>query len=149
MLQRIQTIWLLLAAVSMLLLFVVPSFAGTANDTMYILYASGIKLVKGSEVIFTKNILLLLSTLMSALISLLNIFNYRNRLFQKRIALMNMLLLAMLSFWFFQVGKSLPAENTKISIGMFLPPLAILFTFLAIRGIRFDEKLIRSADRLR
>ena len=44
-------------------------------------------------------------------------------------------------------GIVLGANN--YGIGLILPSLAILFIILAIRGIRNDEKLIKSADRLR
>lgn len=37
----------------------------------------------------------------------------------------------------------------SIGVGLFLLPIAILFFILAIRGIRNDENLIRSAERLR
>jgi hypothetical protein len=32
---------------------------------------------------------------------------------------------------------------------IFFPLIAMLFTYLAIRGIKKDEKLVRSTDRLR
>ncbi|MBE7179251.1 MAG: DUF4293 family protein, partial [Mucilaginibacter polytrichastri] len=34
-------------------------------------------------------------------------------------------------------------------VGAFLPTLAILFLILAIRGVRKDQALLKSADRLR
>lgn len=143
MIQRIQSLWLLLAALLVLGLFLLPSFTGRVEGVEASVYATGIKLKTGGQ----QNLLLLMSTLMAAVISLVNIFNYRNRSLQKRIAILNMLLLVLLLFWYFQLGKTL--EASKIGIGIFLPMAAILFSFLAIKGIQFDEKLIRSADRLR
>ncbi len=143
MIQRIQSLWLLLAALLVLGLFLLPSFTGRVEGVEAAVYATGIKLKTGGQ----QNLLLLMSTLMAAVISLINIFNYRNRSLQKRIAILNMLLLVLLLFWYFQLGKTL--EASKIGIGIFLPMAAILFSFLAIKGIQFDEKLIRSADRLR
>jgi predicted branched-subunit amino acid permease len=57
------------------------------------------------------------------------------------------------SFWLIQTAKSwlgnitLQAEN--YGIGIMLPSISILFIILAIRGIKKDERLIKSADRLR
>ncbi len=56
-----------------------------------------------------------------------------------------------LSFWCSQYAKNIPGglENADYNVGMFLPVIAILFCLMAIRGINNDEKLLRSADRLR
>ena len=45
------------------------------------------------------------------------------------------------------INQSIGASN--IGIGFFLLPVSIIFLGLAIRGIRNDEKLIKSAERLR
>jgi hypothetical protein len=147
MIQRIQTIWLLLAAVAILGLFALPTFTLQHEGVSYALTALGQKSSAAPQANST-HILLAISTAMAALISISNVFNFRNRAFQKRIAFANMLLLVLLSFWFSQLGKSFPVAP-KLGFGMVLPPLAIVFTFLAIRGIKNDEKLVRSADRLR
>jgi len=44
-------------------------------------------------------------------------------------------------------SQSLSAQN--IGVGFFLLPISIIFLFMAMGGIRKDEKLIKSADRLR
>lgn len=146
MIQRTQTIWLLLAAITILCLLFVPVFSTEANGTSYILYGSGLKYTGGD-----KNIPLLISTVLAGLISLANIFNYRNRPLQRRIASLNILLILGLSFWLSQLGKHMPGglEKADIGAGLFLPLAAIIFTLLAIKGIKHDEQLIRSADRLR
>ncbi|MBY0244270.1 MAG: DUF4293 domain-containing protein, partial [Sphingobacteriaceae bacterium] len=50
-----------------------------------------------------------------------------------------------------QEAKKIPGgiENAQLGVGMFLPMIAILFSVLALKGIKNDEKLIQSADRLR
>jgi hypothetical protein len=52
-----------------------------------------------------------------------------------------------------QTAKSVLGNVTlelgNYGIGVILPSLAILFIILALRGIRKDEMLVRSADRLR
>jgi hypothetical protein len=39
--------------------------------------------------------------------------------------------------------------NEAFGVGLLLPALSIVFLFLANKAIRKDDKLIRSADRLR
>lgn len=144
MIQRIQSIWLLLAAIAVLCLLFVPVLISIVGGNTHILNGYGISNQP-------TNVLLLVSIVLAALISLLNIFNFRNRKLQIRIASLNILLILGLSFWFSQLAKHLPGgiEKSDIGFGLFLPLLAVIFTLLAIRGIKHDEKLIRSADRLR
>ena len=55
------------------------------------------------------------------------------------------------SFWCSQYAQNIPGglKNATYGMGTFLPMIAILFLVFTIRGIDRDEKLIRSADRLR
>lgn len=80
-----------------------------------------------------------------------NIFNFKKRTIQKRICIASAVLVIGLSFWCSQYAKKIPEglETANYSAGMFLPVIAIFFIILAIRGINNDEKLLRSADRLR
>lgn len=151
MIQRIQSIWLLLASITILCLLFVPVLTDKSSGGTYILYGSGIKFWDGDVIDQSANTPLFISTILAGLISLVNIFNFRNRTLQKRIASLNILLILGLSFWLSQLGKNLPGglEKSEINLGLFLPLIAIIFTLLAIRGIKKDEKLIRSADRLR
>jgi len=148
MIQRIQSIWLLLAAITILCLLFVPIMGVVSNTGYHTLYGTGLKSpgADGS----TTNIPLLISTVFAGLISLVNIFNFRNRKLQIRIALLNIILILALSAWFFQIINGISgATQLDLEPGIYLSLVAIIFTLLAIRGIKKDEKLIRSADRLR
>lgn len=148
MIQRIQSIWLLLASLAILCLLFVPTVGAAAAKGYYILYGSGLQMEGISEQ--STNVPLLASTVLAGLISLINIFNFRNRKLQTRIAALNIVLILALSFWFSQIVNKIEGLKTlDIEPGIFLPLVAIIFTVLAIRGIKKDEKLIRSADRLR
>lgn len=151
MIQRIQSVWLLMAAITLACLCFAPLFTAITTDATYIVMVKSIEKHVGNTTESTTNILLLASTALAALINLVNIFNYRNRTLQKRIILLNILLIVVLSFWFSQLTKQIPGTLTSIDlgIGIGLPLIAIIFNFLAIRGINHDEKLIKSADRLR
>jgi hypothetical protein len=152
MIQRIQSIWLFLAAVIILCLLIAPIITVVNQNTAYVLYGSGVKeFKKGVEIASTINTPLFVSAILAGIISLVNIFNFRNRTLQKRIALINIAIIAGLSFWLFYLAKQIPGgiENAEFNAGLFLPIGNIIFTILAIRSIGKDEKLIRSAERLR
>ncbi|RYG18665.1 MAG: DUF4293 family protein [Chitinophagaceae bacterium] len=151
MIQRIQSIWLLLAAITILCLLFAPVFTVVDKNIIYVLDGTGIKEFINGVNTPTMNIPLLISVVLAGLISLINIFNFRNRTLQKRIASLNILLILGLSFWLSHLGKNIPGGlgTAEIGVGLFLPVVAIIFTLLAVRGIKNDEKLIRSADRLR
>jgi len=155
MLQRIQTVWLFLATVALfsLLLFPYIQILNYKGSAMAI-KASGVYEDMGGRVVQTQPFLLLtITTVILGLMPFLIIFFYQNR--KKQITICYLTILAILgySFWLVQAAKQaadgivLGANN--YGVGLVLPSLAILFIILAIRGIRSDEKLIKSADRLR
>lgn len=152
MIQRIQSIWLLLAALTISFLLFLPIVTTTVGTTEYHLVASGVY-QKAGEVNTLKESTtpLLISTIAISIMCLANIFNFKNRKTQKRITMATIALIAGLSFWCSQYATKIPGGigNASYGVGTFLPLIALVFCLLAIRGINNDEKLIRSADRLR
>lgn len=148
MIQRIQSLWLLLASLAILSLFVFPTVsAANFQINAMGLYISTNLGVSNLQV----NYFIVISTAVLALISFVNIFNFKNRTLQKRIIFLNIILIIALSAFNSQEAKKIPGgiENAQLGVGMFLPMIAILFSVLALKGIKNDEKLIQSADRLR
>jgi hypothetical protein len=152
MIQRIQSIWLLLASITISCLLFIPMVTSTLGGTEFHVIASGLYQKIGPVTSKVEDSTpLLISTIAVALMCFANIFNFKNRAAQKRIALATVVLIIGLSFWCSQYAKKIPGgiENANYSVGMFLPVIAIAFCALAIRGINNDEKLLKSADRLR
>lgn len=143
MIQRIQSIFLLLGAGSCFGLFGLP-LARTEEAA-----AAGSLF---TDQLFTAqdHWALLLVFGLSGLVMLLDIFLFRNRPLQMRLTLFALLLVVIgsgVSLFFLFTDPA--AERAAIAVGTFLPLLAIVFALLAYRGIKSDEKLVRSADRLR
>lgn len=152
MIQRIQTIWLLLAALTICCLLVLPMVTATVGNIEYYVIVSGLyQKAENTTKQIEASLPLLISTIAVAMMSFINIFNFKNRTTQKRVVMANIILIISLSFWCSQFAKKIPGglETANYNVGMFLPVIAILFSILAIRGINNDDKLIRSADRLR
>jgi hypothetical protein len=152
MIQRIQSIWLLLATLTICCLLFVPMVTTTVGSTEYQVLATGLYQKTGEVTTKVEAFLpLLISTIAVALMCFANIFNFKKRAIQKKIIIANVVLIIGLSFWCSQYAKRIPGglETANYNVGMFLPVIAILFCMLAVRGINNDEKLLRSADRLR
>lgn len=155
MLQRVQTIWLFFATAAIFSLFLFPYIQVLNTDgTARALKVSGIYQNINGQVMQTESFMALtIATIILGLLPFLIIFLYRNR--KKQITLCYLTIIAILgfSFWLVQTAKNILGEITlqfdHYGVGVILPSLAILFIILALRGIRNDEKLVRSADRLR
>lgn len=146
MIQRIQTIFLLLAAATDFSVLALP-FASTDEA----LQASTLF----SDKIFSigDNIGLLVLFALAGALALAAIFLYNKRQLQIKIgqgALVADILATLLAatlFW--QDHSNIGSASINGRVGGYLPLLFIVFTLLAIRGIKKDENLVRSADRLR
>jgi uncharacterized membrane protein len=96
---------------------------------------------------------LTIASVILALIPFITIFLYIDRKKQVMLCYLTIVLVIGFSFWLIQTAKGvlgpveLRAEN--YGIGTLLPSMAILFLILAIRGMKKDDRLIKSADRLR
>lgn len=141
MIQRIQSVWLLLAAFATGLLFKLPVFAGTL--------ATG----ETKELLVGQNYLLFVVTAVLVLFPLMAIFLFKKRSTQKALIWVSILLqLVFVGLIWMEVNDFAAAGAFKSSIykpGAILPIVAIVLLVLAYRGIRKDEKLIKSADKLR
>lgn len=136
MLQRIQTIYLLLAAgISAGLIFV---FHLWITET-------------GIHVFAKDNMLYFGMFLGSAVLSLLAIFIFKNRKLQFVLGRLNIILNFILLGVIVYQSQNLPGETavSENGIGMFLPLVSIVLLALANKAIKKDEDLVKSVDRLR
>ncbi|SHM82121.1 DUF4293 domain-containing protein [Polaribacter sp. KT 15] len=143
MIQRIQSVYLFLASIiSGVLIFVFNLWKSIKKDIFAMdLLNSESFLLKVIPVLF----------LVSAILSFVAIFIFKNRKLQFVIGrvtiLINLILLGLLIY----VSLILPGEASvsEKGIGMFIPVLAILLVVLANKAIKKDEDLVKSVDRLR
>lgn len=155
MLQRIQSIWLLLASICIFALFLFPYLQVlNADGSAKSIKVTGVHENVAGQVVQTEAFLgLTIATVVLAMIPLFTIFLYRNRSRQLSAGYATIVLTIGFSFWLVQTAKSVLGNITlrteNYGIGVLLPSLAVFFLILAIRGIKRDERLIRSADRLR
>ncbi|NJK82581.1 MAG: DUF4293 domain-containing protein [Saprospiraceae bacterium] len=149
MIQRIQTIYLAIAAVAALALTFLP-FAATPEPVM------GSTLFEDGKYNLYDNIGLLLLFIGAGVLALATIFLFNNRSLQinlTRVAFVANfigLVLAVLLFLRDGIMKSDSAlNNPSDGLGILLPILVGVMLVLALRNITKDEKLVRSTNRLR
>ncbi|HBB00201.1 MAG: hypothetical protein A2W86_13100 [Bacteroidetes bacterium GWD2_45_23] len=150
MLQRIQTLFLLLAAAAMLVASVTPLAFFMYNGDKVVFEAIGIYL---NEVLNDSTWGLFTLGMVSSVLSLITVFLYKQRILQIRLSVFNaMLMIGFYLYFGFILYNLFPVENLvfqKVGVGLIMPVIAIILTILAIRKIGADEALIRSLNRLR
>lgn len=135
MIQRIQSIWLLLAG------------AASLATLKLSFYSNNNGKVVEPELTGSSNFLILLLAVAVALVAFAAIFLYKNRKKQMQVTLLGLLLqVVVLVIYFVQVKNYEPGNFTLTSVVSFIIPV---FFILAWLGIRKDDKLVKSMDRLR
>lgn len=157
MLQRIQTIWLLLATLVLLGLFMFPyvSYIDLVGLGKRIMITGEYGAVNNELVKKDGYILQTVATVVLAIIPLFTIFQFKNRKFQIKLIYVEIALICLFGLWLFVsasstlslINQTIGAQS--IGVGFFLLPVSIILLIMAQAGIRNDEKLIKSADRLR
>jgi len=146
MIQRIQSIFLLLAAACAFCLFAFPFATTDTNIEASSLFSDGIYNLNDHQA------LLALFAVAGGL-SAIAIFLFKNRktqLMLGRFAIIaNIIGIVLLIVFFFQ-DRDTYSDLPNDGFGIYLPVLFLVFAGLALRNISKDEKLVRSSyDRLR
>ena len=135
MIQRQQSLWLLLSTVSAFLSYKFPFYAGQLKEGQY------------EEMDGASNFFLLILTAVSLLLSLLTIFLYKERKKQLKFAIGGAVLaLIILIIYIWGISRY---QQGILSIYCLFPFANLAGYILAARGIWKDEKLVKSLDKLR
>ncbi len=153
MLQRIQSVLLLLAALLMAGFLSLKSWAfeGSALSVS----VNPLKIVHkvGGLTVHEKPIFYVaVLAALSIALSVFTIFQYRNRVRQLLFVALNSLLIGVaLALVVYHIkNDAMPlASNGKFTVGLYLGFGALAANWLANRFIRRDEKLVKDADRMR
>ncbi len=136
MLQRIQTVYLLIATLASGGLIFVFHLWTTKEGVQY----------------FAQDEMLYFGLFLgSALLSLISIFMFKNRKLQFVLGRLNIILNLILLGLFVYQSLNLSGETnvSEKGVGMLLPAISIVFLVLANKAIKKDEDLVKSVDRLR
>ncbi len=154
MIQRIQSLYLLLVSALMAVALFAPLawFAGDAGE--FRLHAFSLRLLGGEAVQPTLCMGLLF--VLAGLLPFATIFCFRRRLLQLRLCIVEAVLLVgalvMEGVYYFlswRVFAGLAFHMQGFCVSIALPLVCLLFVWLAARAILHDELLVRAADRIR
>jgi uncharacterized membrane protein len=136
MIQRIQSIWLLLASACAFLSLKLPYYSGTSSEG-----------IPSSRLTASDNIYIMILTIAVAVLSLLTIFLYNNRSLQLRLCFLGLLMEGLIIFLYYREIKTY--MDGTYALSALLQGCIVLFLFLAARGINNDRKIIKDSNRLR
>ena len=162
MLQRIQTLYLFLVLVLSVLLFMVPfcefpfseNLGLASQKYVFNIYGFHFHDSEGeAKIAFNFNFPLLINLLI-ILNSVVIIYVFKNRKLQLRLGKLNLLLISIILGIVFSYTGTYSSfisleHSTSYRVGAYLPLLSLVLNYLAIRAIKKDEDLVRSADRIR
>lgn len=137
MIQRIQSVWLLLAAVCAFFTIQFSFYSGTdINNVPYQKLTAA-----------TGGFLILVVTILIGLLAAINIFLFKNRTTQLWLCAGGIVAEILLLFLYYK--KISTFSQGTLSLSALLHIGILVFFLLAARGINKDEKIIKESDRLR
>ena len=150
MLQRIQTVYMLLASICMVVSLLTHLAVFTIGGEIVRFEAMGFYL--NEEIIFSTWGLFIVGNI-SAILSVIIVFLYTKRMLQIRLAAINIFMIlgyyGLIAFYIYMRNPEVNSAFQNIGVGIVTPFVAMILTYLAIRKIGADEALIRSLNRIR
>ena len=152
MIQRIQSVYLLVVTVLLIVAICLPvgQFIGADGVTTHVFKPIGVAMADGS---FHSTWGLFGILLLSAIIAFCTIFLFRNRMMQIRMTIFSSILLigyyVAFCVFYYVLDTDLDASTFRIGWALALPVVSIILNYLAFRAIYRDELMVKAADRLR
>ena len=156
MIQRKQSVYLLLVAVLMSWLLIRPYAEVSLMDgRMLIFHSLNIRDYSSPHdyVNYKYTIPLLVLVFLTGVLNFVNIFLFGRRILQIRLCVVSsvmlvMILLTML-YYYIMIRNSIEHTLHIFRVASIFPIIGIIFNFLAYRAIHQDEMLVKSYDRIR
>ena len=155
MIQRIQTVYLLLVAGLFSALLFLPVALIKSGDALYTFDVLGLHTVTApSELVYPAWSLFFIAAVI-IILSFVIIFLYKRRMLQIRLCVYNAFLIIgfclLTGFYLWKFGNSSQLGDMKFTLRLWasFPVIALILDYLAIRNIGADEVLVRSLERLR
>jgi hypothetical protein len=147
--QRIQTVFMGIAAIALIAALVMPLWEARNGEEIIVL--TPFYLLKGGQYFYYPYALTAVLSVAALTLVFLTIRRYDNRLVQMKLGLFNTLMLTgiMICIVVFVVSLNKQYPIARNGYGMFFVFGAVICNWLAVRFIRKDEKTVRDSDRLR
>jgi hypothetical protein len=159
MIQRIQSLFLLLVVAGLIAYLLMPFWikSDPGTESRMVFTPVYMKLDRPGNtqpsITFTPYIYCGIGALVSIAIAVAGLLQYRNRLTQIKLGMINSIVMSLVLFfsaWLAMKGQRelMPGVGT-FKAGLFAPVFSMIFNTLANRFIKKDEDLVRSVDRIR
>ena len=153
MLQRIQSVYLLVVVVLIVAMLFLPLAVLQSGGQLYAFDAAGVStMTEQPELIYPMWGLFALAVIIS-LLAFLIIFLFKNRILQIRLCVFNSILMlgfyGLFAFFYWSLKGQMDAVSMSFKFALSFPLISLILNYLAIRNIGADEALVRSLDRLR
>jgi Domain of unknown function (DUF4293) len=154
MIQRIQTVFLFLAIIALAAFNILPYWQTSVGEDgiSHQLMSYGFATINNEEVSVEYGLQALVAGIsaLAIIIFLIEIFKFKNRILQLKLAIGNSLLMSINLLLMTYFIMNLQEEyQGGFGVGIFIYALAMILNILARRFIQKDENLVRSVDRLR
>jgi hypothetical protein len=158
MIQRIQTVYLFLAAVCAAAMFFFPVASFLSDMTYQKLFITGlVNMAPGQPAAIERSVVLPLAAVgvLMFVLAMVAIFAYKKRNLQLKLVKGGILAtIIMIAGIFFLYAPLIEKKLSIIpdytgEIGIYFPLISLVFFILANRAITRDDKLVKSLDRLR
>lgn len=136
MIQRIQSLWLALAAIAAFATLKLPLYSGAKADASY----AELNAITGG-------LGTLIATLLIGVLASVTIFLYKNRSVQIRLCVAGIFAEALLSYLYYRAMQEFTTGTFALSAILHMS--IVLLLGLAARAIHQDEQLVKASDRLR
>jgi hypothetical protein len=163
MVQRVQSIFLLLVAVTLIAMLFFPIWQKVDTVNKEKITLTPVELIHDKENPTNQEVEIVSKSgvypiaglaILAAIVAVFSIFKYENRLTQMKLGALNSLIiggcLGCTVYFIFQAEEvfTAPVQGAYLP-AFYFTAAALFFNLLANRFIRRDERLFRSADRIR
>lgn len=152
MIQRVQTLYILLIVIFQSLLFFLPSLSFSSSNADISIQLTGFRLNSLDSTTEVPYIFLIVLADIICM-SLVTILMFKNRmkqiLFCKLLSGVIVAEIGVLVYYFIQLSGLPVSFDAGNSLGIIIPPACLILSIMAMNKIKKDEELIKSVDRIR
>lgn len=153
MIQRVQSLFMLISILAVVATFFLP--IGSMTDETGVLHMTpyGVQEPESGQKLASNNYFFYAPLTVALVLTVRALLAYRNRKSQIMSLKLTFLLFAttfvLMALYVNDVQSSLQGMKFGLGIGFFLPFVAVALNWLAARAIKKDEDLVKSVDRIR
>ena len=152
MIQRIQSVYLLIAAILMAVVVCTPlAILSGASDSFYLFKSIGV-FENGFTLVYPSWGIVACAVI-SALLGFVSIFLFKKRKIQIKMSYVSIVFIilfyAAFAAYLYTGQAALEAKFSKVEYGLALPAISLILTVLALSKIKADERLVQSLNRIR